>query len=86
MIFLREIENRKVTSGWSRQTVGNWVLHILVRLLEELKRGFVSSYFLRNYNVLNVEGLIYSVNEHVHSVDESNLDSQRQQMLQNNKP
>ena len=86
MIFLREIENRKVTSGWSWQTVGNWVLHILVRLLEELKRGFVSSYFLRNYNVLNVEGLIYSVNEHVHSVDESNLDSQRQQMLQNNKP
>ncbi|XP_022780216.1 uncharacterized protein LOC111321567 [Stylophora pistillata] len=83
MIFFREIENCKVTSGWSWQTVGNWVLHILATLLEELKRRHVSSYFLRNYNVLNVDGLKHSVNEHlIHSVGQNNLDPQSQKMLQ----
>lgn len=40
-------------STWS--TVGDRVSELLNELLDELKEGYVPSFFLLDYNVLNIE-------------------------------
>lgn len=85
MIFFREIAKRKEKSAWSWSAIGNRVLEILHRLLEELERSYVPSYFLRNYNVLNIEAPSHSVKDFETSVNQGNHDDQSQQVLQHNK-
>ena len=55
MILFRLRSKRRETSDWVWSNVGHRVSEMLSRLLEELKEGYVPSFFLLNYNVLTME-------------------------------
>ena len=58
MIFFRESTKCKERSDWvwsTWSTVGDRVSELLNELLDELKEGYVPSFFLLDYNVLNIE-------------------------------
>ena len=57
MIFCRERKARREKSDWNWSAIGNRVSEILTKLMEELKKGHVPSYFIQDYNVLSLEVL-----------------------------
>lgn len=61
MIFFRRIATCKENSDWSWNAIGDRVLEILNKLMEELEQGYVPSYFIRDYNVLTKEVPSHSV-------------------------
>ena len=52
MIFFRERRKRRKKSDWAWSAMEDRVTEILTRLREELRNGYVPSFFLRDYNVL----------------------------------